>query len=543
MVSPDDAAQKRTRQLRAAMEYLEARSWRLAEMQSRTLIAVDPHDIEALLILGLAIAGSGEATRAAPILARVRRARPEHGDPCRDLEAMRPRVSRALVARQYRACVRLTPGDARLREDFASYLLENEEPQAALAILREAPDSAAANNARGMALAELGRFREAIRCFDGATRLEPGAAAGWSNLGMMLRIESQFDLSIAAYNRAMALAEDDARLRVARALALLHAGKWDEGWREYEWRLRLPGRVAMSDAPLLSDIEETAQMNGARIVVWHEDGLGDTLQAARYLPMLARHGAEVTAVVPRALVRLLREMPGIAVVQAGEEPVPAHDYQCPFLSLPRVFNTMPRNIPEAPYLHADPELSAAWAARLPADGPRIGLVWSGQARPWLHGFMAMDRRRSVPLAAFAPLAAVRDAHFVCLQAGTSAAQGQDPPVGMELTDQMELVSDFADTAAIIDHLDVVISVDTSVAHLAGAMGKPVFLLDRYDNCWRWLHGRTDTPWYPSMTIFRQPRAGDWKSVMHRVASSLASLVVFRAEQTAELLSSKLATAA
>jgi len=138
---------------------------------------------------------------------------------------------------------------------------------------------------------------------------------------------------------------------------------------------------------------------------------------------------------------------------------------------------------------------------------------------------------------------VRDAHFVCLQAGTSAAQGQDPPIGMELTDQMELVSDFADTAAIIDHLDVVISVDTSVAHLAGAMGKPVFLLDRYDNCWRWLHDRTDTPWYPSMKIFRQPRPGDWKSVMHRVASSLASLVVFRAEQTPELLSSKLATAA
>ena len=168
---------------------------------------------------------------------------------------------------------------------------------------------------------------------------------------------------------------------------------------------------------------------------------------------------------------------------------------------------------------------------------RAGLVWSGHARPWLHGFSSVDRRRSAGLAAFAPLAAVRGVHFVSLQAGTPAAQGQEPPPGMELTDPMELVRDFADTAAIIANLDVVISVDTSVAHLAGAMGKPVFLLDRYDNCWRWLHGRTDTPWYPSMTIFRQPRPGDWASVMHRVSSSLGSLTLLHGGQPARRVSS------
>jgi len=232
------------------------------------------------------------------------------------------------------------------------------------------------------------------------------------------------------------------------------------------------------------------------------------------------------------------------VVQAGR-PLPPHDMQCPFFSLPRAFSTTTRNAPGDPYLIADSDLAATWAARLPGaalpgQGLGVGLVWAGQARPWLQGFTSVDRRRSVGLAAFAPLAAVRGARFVSLQAGTPAAQGQEPPPGMELTDPMERVRDFADTAAIIANLDVVVSVDTSVAHLAGAMGKPVFLLDRYDNCWRWLHGRTDSPWYPTMTIFRQSRPGDWGSVMQRAASSLA---MFGAGAQAEPPSDALASAA
>ena len=189
-----------------------------------------------------------------------------------------------------------------------------------------------------------------------------------------------------------------------------------------------------------------------------------------------------------------------------------------------------REVPNAPYLTADPALTATWSARLPKDGLSVGLVWAGQARPWLHGFGSMDRRRSAGLAAFAPLATVRGVNFVSLQAGTPAAQ--EAPDGLILTDPMDAVRDFADTAAIIANLDAVIAVDTSVAHLAGAMGKPVFLLDRYDNCWRWLHGRADTPWYPTMTIFRQPRPGDWTSPMHRAASSLAALAIFRGGQIA-----------
>jgi Flp pilus assembly protein TadD len=522
METPD-----RVLQLTTAIEHLEARRWRMAELQCRVLLAVDPTHVEAMLILGLAIAASGEAARAAPIFARVRRARPDNADPCRDLGTMQPRVPRSVVARQYRACLRLSPTDAKLRRDFAGYLLESSEPEVALSVLRDVPESPAMFNLRGMALAETGKFKEATRCFDNAVRMDPDSPGSWANLGMMLKIEGRFDESLTAYDRAMARAGDDPQIKVNRATALLHAGRWDEAWRDYECRFDRPGFVSMSNETLLPSVEAGTRLDGKRILVWHEDGAGDTIQFARYLPMLAKLGAEVIASVPASLVRLLRVMPEISVIQTGEGPLPPHDFQCPFFSLPRVFATTTRTVPAAPYLSADPALAAAWSARLPRDGLGAGLVWAGQARPWLHGFVSVDRRRSASLAAFAPLGIVHGVRFVSLQAGTPAAQGQEPPPGMELTDPMESVRDFADTAAIIANLAVVISVDTSVAHLAGAMGKPVFLLDRYDNCWRWLHGRTDSPWYPSMTIFRQPRPGDWSSVMHRVASSLAAMAAYR----------------
>jgi len=527
MDGSDESSGFRARQLKAAIDHLEARRWRLAEIQCRLRLTEDPTDVDAMLILALAISASGEAARAAPLLDRVRRARPDNADPCRDLETMQPRVPRSVVARQYRACLRLTPADQRLRRDFASYLLDNAEPDAALTVLRDAPETPFTFNLRGLALAETSKYKESTRCFESAARLEPNAPAGWANLGMMLRIEGRFDDSLTAYSRAIACAGDDPQIKVNRAITLLHAGRWEQGWRDFEARFERPGYATVSNATLLPSLADGMRLDGKRVLAWHEEGFGDTMQFARYLPVLAALGADVTASVPGPLVRLLSGMPGITVIQAGEGATPAHDLQCPFFSLPRAFGTTTRNVPGELYIQADPALAAAWSARLPAGRLRVGLVWAGQARPWLQGFTSVDRRRSIGLAAFAPLAAVRGVRFVSLQAGTPAAQAQELPPGMELTDPMEAVHDFADTAAIIANLDLVISVDTSVAHLAGAMGKPVFLLDRYDNCWRWLSGRADTPWYPSMTIFRQPRPGDWGSVMHRAASSLTSMAVFR----------------
>jgi hypothetical protein len=262
------------------------------------------------------------------------------------------------------------------------------------------------------------------------------------------------------------------------------------------------------------------------VLVVQEEGLGDTLQFLRYLPLLAERGARVAVAVPPELTRLIRTVPGVIDVPAGDAPVPKHDFHCSFNGLPRAFETTLETIPCAvPYLAADPALVTRWARRLPAiQALRVGLAWAGQARPWLPGFVGVDQRRSTDLATLAPLAAVSGVRFVSLQKGGAAPEARTPADALDLLDVMAEVRDFADTAAIVANLDLVISVDTSVVHLAGAMGKPVFLLDRYDNCWRWLSGRDDSPWYPSLRIFRQSRPGEWAPVIARVAAALARQV-------------------
>jgi hypothetical protein len=262
------------------------------------------------------------------------------------------------------------------------------------------------------------------------------------------------------------------------------------------------------------------------VLVVQEEGLGDTLQFLRYLPLLAERGAHVAVAVPTQLTRLMRTISGVAEAPDSNAPVPRHHFHCSFNGLPRAFETTLETIPCAvPYLDADPALVTDWGGRLPpTQAVRVGLVWAGQARPWLPGFIGLDQRRSTDLATLAPLAAVSGVQFVSLQKGPAALETRMPGGAFDLIDVMNEVRDFADTAAIIANLDLVISVDTSVVHLAGAMGKPVFLLDRYDHCWRWLSGREDSPWYPSLRIFRQARPSDWAAVIARVMVALDSLI-------------------
>jgi len=278
---------------------------------------------------------------------------------------------------------------------------------------------------------------------------------------------------------------------------------------------------------LLPALREAGDLAGRTILLTHEEGFGDTIQFLRYAPLLAGRGARVLAWVPGPLVRLVRGAAGIDAVITGDGAPPPFDFHCPFVSLPRAFESSPATVPAAPYLSASPALAAEWALHLPATGIRVGLAWAGQARPWLPGFSLVDRRRSASLEAFAPLATVPDVKLVSLQKGPAQEQARLAPEGMRLCDPMALAEDFADTAAIIANLDLVVSVDTAVVHLAGAMGKPVFLLDRYDNCWRWLSRRADSPWYPSLTIFRQERLGDWSAPMARAVAALHAFAAYR----------------
>ncbi len=509
--------------LAASVAALEAGRFAEAENRAGAWQAEDPSDLDALLLRGLALAAEGESTRAAPLLQRVAAARPGFAHPCRDLAGLLAGAP-SLVAAQFRACRRLAPQDDALALAYADFLRDAGRPAPAAAVLRallrRAPRLAAAQKLFGMTLLDLGAPDGAIGALRRAVALDPDDAAAWSNLGVALKIEGAFAASFAAHDRAVALAPGHAQIRLNRAVARLRAGEFAPAWPDYEYRLRVGGRQALPAETLLPSLDALPDLAGRTVLAWHEEGFGDTLQFARYLTLLAARGARVLAWVPKELARLFATLDGVASVLTPPAPVPAHDWHCPFFSLPRAFGTTLETIPAAiPYLRADPTAAAAWAENLPADGLRVGLVWAGQARPWLPGFSALDASRSMAPATLAPLGAVPGVRLVSLQKGAAAAQARDLP----LCDPMAEVADFADTAAIIANLDVVVSVDTAVVHLAGALGKPVFLLDRYDNCWRWLAGREDSPWYPTLRIFRQTRMGDWAPVVAQVAAALGEL--------------------
>jgi tetratricopeptide (TPR) repeat protein len=512
--------------LAEALAALEARRFLAAGIACDRLIAEDPADIDALLLRGLALAASGQAGPAAAILNRVAADRPTYAHPCRDLVDL---LDRAAFAVQLHACLVLTPNDPRLCLMWADCRAQagdlEDATETLLALLDAEPRIAAAHHRLGMIRAELGDIDAAIEDVSQAVALDPIPALGWANLGMLLKVQGRFDAALDAYDEALRRAPQNARIRVNRVVALLHAGRFTEAWQDHEWRAALSQRPGLPASTLLPPLAGGPDLDGRTILLLHEAGFGDTLHFCRYVKLLAARGARIVLVAPRELQRLLSALPGVVEMVPTGATLPDYDWHCPMTSLPRVCGTTLGTIPaEVPYLTADPALTAAWAARLPcAPGLRVGLVWAGQARPWLPGFATSDARRSTTLAQFAPFGAVEGVQFISLQAGTPGAEARQPPPGLALHDPMPSVADFADTAAIVANLNLVISVDTSVVHLAGALGKPVFLLDRYDNCWRWLSGRSDSPWYPTLRIFRQTRIWDWGPVMQRAAAALADL--------------------
>jgi len=303
---------------------------------------------------------------------------------------------------------------------------------------------------------------------------------------------------------------------------LLRNQQFEEGWKEFEWRLqtkRMIRRLGRFSAPLWN-----GEPIGDSIILLHADeGLGDTLQFCRYVPQIAASARTVLEVQP-PLVRLLSRLLGPIEIIARGDPLPAFDLHCPLMSLPRAVRTTLDTIPAtSPYLEADPADVAHWRERLAGLARlRVGLCWAGGRSRYLSQ-IATDRRRSITLDTLAPLGEISGVQFISLQKGPPAAEAARPPHGMELHDFTEDLHDFADTAALKDSLDLVISVDTSIAHLAGALGKPVWLLNRFDTCFRWLQNRDDSPWYPSLRQFRQPAPGDWRSVISRTRGALQRL--------------------
>ncbi len=404
------------------------------------------------------------------------------------------------------AIARRNPGAQHPAIDLAEMLQQHgQDPVPHLrAALRQAPGDVRLMNALAGALVEVGPIEEAVLLFEQVVALQAGNGGAWSNLGKALAAVGRFENAEAAFGRAVTLSPGHTQIRLNQGVATLKAGRLAEGWGQLKARHALPGRPAPPPGPELLGLEGVA---GCRVLLLHNEGYGDTLQFIRYAPMLEAAGARPIALVPPQLRRLLR-FNGIDVVEGA---VPAYDCWCHISDLPAVFGTTLHTVPGSlPYLRADPALVAQFVSRLP-PGRRVGLVWAGEARLHDAGAASTDRLRSLDAGQLGPLLEVPGVAWISLQ------HGRAPPAGV--FDAMAGVVDFAETAAIIAGLEMVVSVDTSVAHLAGAMGIPVLLLDRFDNCWRWLSGREDSPWYPGvLRIVRQERPGDWAGVLARAAA-------------------------
>jgi len=360
---------------------------------------------------------------------------------------------------------------------------------------------------------DAGRFEECAALCRALIEIDPGNAGAHAALGRALTAEGEFDEALAAITDALRLSPADTGINLDRAAALLKAGHLLEGWAAYEWRHRSEPPPA---GPMLPKVRYLDDLDGRTVLIDHEGGFGDTIQFVRYARLLGEMGARVVLRAPQELARLMRGQDGIAEVVTGGAGLPPFDYRCPAMSLPYVFDTAIETIPMADgiYINADRGLTAEWAARLP-PGPRVGLVWAGEPKSDDPADQALDQRRNLPFRMLLPLTVTPGVSFISLQTGPARSQ-----IAGGVHDPMGAARDFADTAAIIANLDAVISVDTAVVHLAGAMGKPVFLLDRYDNCWRWLYGRGDSPWYPTLMIFRQAQPGDWLGPVTQAAETL-----------------------
>ncbi len=486
-----------------------------AERAYRGVLAADPACAPALFVLGLLTLATSRASEAVSLLSCADVLRPAH--PGQRLALCRALLAdgRAAAVPNVAAALAATPGlppalraEAHFLHGSALNALGRPEQAArtlSLAVAAD-PGHAPAHANLGNALADLDRADAAEAALREAIRLDPTLAEAHVSLGHVLGERGATDEAIAACGRAIDLQPDLPAAHWNQGIAFLLAGRLEEGWARYEWRKR---RFPHAYTALPGPHWRGEPLDGRHILVLAEQGFGDAIQLARYLPLLAARGARVSLRCAASLRPLLRQLDGVAVLDDG--PLPAHDVWADQMSLPGLFETTLDTIPSpSPYLRAHPSLAASWRRRLP-PGRRVGLVWAGNPA---H---SNDRRRSLPPDAVAALAASCAPRLVGLQVGPRA--GELSPHGVP--ELGRALASFADTAGVLAGLDLLVTVDTSAAHLAGALGVPTWLMLPHAPDWRWMRDRADSPWYPSMRLFRQERAGDWGGVVRQVAAALA----------------------
>ena len=485
------------------------------------VIAREPHHAEALHLAGAAAAQAGQAQEAEPLLRRAARLQPANAyiqmnlaatlQATGKLAAAIPVIARAVTLAPALPVVHQQQGD--LFEALGRF-------EAALASFRRAavlaPHDPGPIIKQGNVLAMLDRMEDAVRAFEAALHLAPGNALAHKQLGTALMLLGRYPDALSNFDRTLELAPGLADAHYNRALVLLTQGDYEQGLAEYEWRWRAPSTYSSRARRNLEEPQWRGgdELAGRRILLYHEQGLGDTLQFCRYASLVAQRGATVLLQVQRPLVPLLRRLDGVTEIFAHDEPVPPFDLHCPLMSLPFAFGTRLATIP-APsgYLAADPQRVADWQQRLgPRTAPRIGLMWNGNPDN------PDDSHRSFTLAEWLEHLP-KGFDYVSLQRFVQPKDRAALSRGV-VRNTAAQQRDFEDAAALCACMDLTISVCTSIAHLSGALGRPTWVLLAKRADWRWLLDRSDSPWYPQSRLYRQSTAGEWPEVFSRVSAAL-----------------------
>jgi len=435
---------------------------------------------------------------------------------------LKHRLEEAIAA--YRQAIALQPDFVEAHSELGNALRYTEHLDEALAECRQAvalqPSDPPARVNLGNVLHARGDAQGATDAYRHALALRPDYPAALANLANVYHLNADFPAALAGYRRAIELQADFASAHWNLGLVLLLLGDFAQGWPEYQWRRKI-GEFLAGTSAFPQPIWDGSDLHGRRILLHFEQAFGDTIHFVRYVPAVAQRGGRVVLLAQPQMHRLLQGMPGVEQCLTPHQPLPPFDVHCPLPSLPLTLGLLrPQDLPwRGPYLKTDPALQEKFSDLLDAAAAdfKIGLVWAGRSYP---------PDRSVPLSALAPLARP-GVRFYSLQIGEGAEQARQPPPPMQLIDPTDRIEDFADTAALMQKLDLIVSIDTAAAQLAGALGKPAWVLLKHVPDWRWLLGRSDSPWYPTARLFRQPKPGDWGHPIAQMADALATLLAGR----------------
>jgi tetratricopeptide (TPR) repeat protein len=487
-----------------------------AEQIYRQILQQNPQQVDALSLLGVIACQKGNLEEGIVLYRQALALRPGHLAARENLylalwKRGKQLIDEAIVG--YNQILNLQPDSLQTYENLGAILQEQGKLDEAIAYQQQAltvqPNNARALNSLGAALHQRGKVNSAVRYLQQAVALQPDFAEAHLNLGISLQEQGAFEEAAICFDRALELNPNHAGANYSRALLWLIEGDYQRGFAHYEWRFQTE---EFPPCPFKQPLWDGSHLNGKTLLLHAEQGLGDTIQFIRYAAIAKQRGARLILTCHQPLIRLLSTIPGIEQITPLGQPLPEFHTYAPLLSLPHILGTTLETLPnQVPYLFPPaPPLPLP-----PCPQPfKVGIVWSG------GHLYKRNQGRSCPLNYFQPLLQLSGIGFYSLQKGFAQNDLLDLGWQNQVQDLSSQLNDMADTAGAIAQLDLVITVDTSVAHLAGALGKPVWVLLSAIPDWRWMMERQDSPWYPTMRLFRQSQPGDWQEVMQRVATAL-----------------------